>query len=158
VSEYPQLEFSKKDVVRAGNARRERLDWTPDSEGEVRRVFSITNSWRASHAFPMHRMRAELHGRMSALNVKGLTAARLKQMPSIRSKLNRIDSNLRQLQDLGGFRAVVPSIDQARQLSAEIIEKFPHALKREDAYMDAPRASGYRSHHIVFGFQPRDAA
>lgn len=156
MSEYPQLEFSKKDVVRAGNALKGRLDWNSDSEAEIRRVFSIANSWRASHAFPMHRMRAELHGRMSALKLKGLTAARLKQMPSIRSKLNRIDSNLRQLQDLGGCRAVVPGVDQARQLVTEIIEKFPHALRRQDAYMDAPRDSGYRSHHIVFAFQPRD--
>lgn len=95
VSEYPQLEFSKKDVVRAGNALKGRMDWAPESEAEIRRIFSIANSWRASHAFPMHRIRAGLHGHMSALNLKGLTAARLKQMPSIRAKLNRIDSNLR---------------------------------------------------------------
>lgn len=156
VSEFPQLEYSKKDVVRAGNALRGRLDWNPESEADIQRIFSIANSWRASHAFPMHRMRAELHGRMSALEVKGLTAARLKQMPSIRAKLNRIDSNLRQLQDLGGCRAVVANIDQARQLAADIIAKSPHTLKREDAYMDKPRSSGYRSHHIVFAFQPRN--
>ncbi|MFC4595607.1 hypothetical protein [Sphingobium tyrosinilyticum] len=156
MSEYPQLEFSKKDVVRAGTALKGRLDWSPDSEAEIRKIFAIANSWRASHAFPMHRLRAEMHGRMSALKVKGLTAARLKQMPSIRAKLSRIGSNLRQLQDLGGCRAVVPSIVEARQLVSEIVNKSSHILKREDAYMDAPRDSGYRSHHIVFAFQPRD--
>ena len=156
VSEYPQLEYSLKDVVRAGKALKGDLVWTPETQADIRAVFSIANSWRASHAFPMHRMRAELHGRMSALSLKGLTAARLKQMPSIRGKLNRIGSTLRQLQDLGGCRAVVPSIEHARNLVTEIIENSPHTLKREDPYMDAPRDSGYRSHHLVFAFEPRD--
>jgi hypothetical protein len=158
VSEFPQLEYSKKDVVRAGNALKERMVWTPDSAAEIQRVFSIANSWRASHAFPMHRLRAEMHGRMSALKVKGLTAARLKQMASIRAKLGRIDSNLRQLQDLGGCRAVLPTIDEARRLVAEMINCSPHNLKSEDPYMDAPRSSGYRSHHLIFAFVPRDAS
>lgn len=49
----------------------------------------------------------------------------------------------------------MPNIDQARQLVAKIVNESPHTLKREDSYMDAPRASGYRSHHIVFAFEPR---
>jgi hypothetical protein len=158
VSDYPQLEYSKKDVVRAGNALREALIWGPDTKAEIEKVFSIANSWRASHAFPMARMRAELHGRMSALKLKGLTAARLKQMPSIRGKLHRIDSNLRQLQDLGGCRAVVPTIEEARQLASDILARSAHTLKREDSYMDSPRDSGYRSHHLVFAFAPRDCS
>lgn len=156
VSEFPQLEYSKKEVARVGRALKGQIVWEPDSKAEIQRVFSVANSWRASHAFPMHRMRAELHGRMSALKLKGLTAARLKQMSSIRSKLERLDGNLRQLQDLGGCRAVVPGIEHVRQLAGEIVAKFPHTLKREDAYMDDPRDSGYRSHHLIFAFRPRD--
>ncbi len=158
VSEFPQLEFSKKDVIRAGMSLKGNIVWVPESEDEILKVFRIANSWRASHAFPMHRMRAELHGRMSSLKVKGLTAARLKQMPSIRSKLGRINSNLRQLQDLGGCRAVVPSIYEARALAESIREHSPHNLKREDCYMDNPRLSGYRSHHLIFAFHPRDTS
>ncbi len=30
-----------------------------------------------------------------------------------------------------------------------------HTLVREDAYMDTPRESGYRSHHLIFSFNPR---
>ncbi|MBA4308658.1 MAG: hypothetical protein C0429_18170 [Sphingopyxis sp.] len=155
MSEFPQLEYSKKDVVRAGKALAKRLVWEAETKAEIQTVFDIANSWRASHAFPMHRMRAELHGRMSSLKLKGLTAARLKQMSSIRGKLNRIESNLRQLQDLGGCRAVVPDIQQARQLVSDIVDKSPHKLTRQDHYMDSPRPSGYRSHHIVFAFNPR---
>lgn len=158
VSEFPQLEYSKKDVVRAGNSLKERMVWTPDSAAEIQRVFSIANSWRASHAYPMHRLRGEMHGRMSALKLKGLTVARLKQMPSIRAKLCRIESNLRQLQDLGGCRAVLPTIDEARRLVAEMIERSPHTLKSQNAYMDVPRSSGYRSHHLIFAFLPREAS
>lgn len=158
VSEFPQLEYSKKDVVRAGDALKGRLVWTPESAADIQRVFSIANSWRASHAFPMHSLRAELQGRMTALKLKGLTAARLKQMSSIRGKLGRIDSNLRQLQDLGGCRAVLPTIEEARSLVSETINSSRHTLKSQNHYMDVPRSSGYRSHHLVFGFAPRNAS
>lgn len=158
MSEFPQLEYSKKDVVRAGNALKGRLVWTPEGEADIHRVFAIANSWRASHAFPMHSLRAELQARMTALKLKGLTAARLKQMSSIRGKLDRIDSNLRQLQDLGGCRAIVPTIEEARSLVAATLGKSRHILKSENPYMDAPRASGYRSHHLVFAFVPRGAS
>ena len=158
LSDFPLLEYSKKDVIRAGNELKGDLVWTAESEQQVRKVFRVANSWRASHAFPMHRMRAELHGRMSSLQLKGLTAARLKQMSSIRRKLGLIDSNLRQMQDLGGCRAVVPTIENARSLVGSLLENSPHSLKREDSYMDVPRASGYRSHHLIFAFQPRNVS
>lgn len=77
MSEFPQLEYSKNDVKRAGKDLEEKLLWTPETENDIRRTFRIANSWLASHAFPMARMRAELHGQMSALKTRGLTAARL---------------------------------------------------------------------------------
>lgn len=156
VSDFPQLEYSKKDVVRAGKELAAPIEWVPERRAEIERTFSIANSWRASHAFPMNRIRAQLHGRMSALKVKGITAARLKQMSSIRGKLARLDGNLRQLQDLGGCRAIVPTIEDARKLVRDIVEKSPHVLKSQNPYMDEPRDSGYRSHHLVFAFEPRE--
>ncbi|XAP76899.1 RelA/SpoT domain-containing protein [Citromicrobium bathyomarinum] len=156
MSEFPALQYSMKDVVRAGKALRDDVLWEPDRRAEIERIFSVANSWRASHALPMHRLRAELHGRMSALELKGLTAARLKQMSSIRAKLSRLEGNLRQLQDLGGCRAVLPGIEHTRLLVGEFASKSTHTLKRNDPYIDEPRSSGYRSHHLVFGFQPRD--
>ena len=156
MSEFPALQYSMKDVVRAGKALREDVLWEPSRREEIEKIFSVANSWRASHALPMHRLRAELHGRMSALELKGLTAARLKQMSSIRAKLARLEGNLRQLQDLGGCRAIVPSVEHARLLVGEFASKSPHTLRRNDRYMDEPRSSGYRSHHLVFGFEPRD--
>jgi len=158
VSSFPQLEFSKNDVKRAGKALEGKLLWMPEHEKEIRKTFQVANSWLASHALPMARMRAELHGQMSALETKGLTAARLKQMTSIRRKLSRIGSNLRQMQDLGGCRAVVPHIDDARSLAAAIKLKSPHELKREDVYIDEPRDSGYRSQHLIYAFVPRDGS
>lgn len=156
MSKFPELQYSKGDVVRAGKALEGKLIWSPETEQEVLRTFQVTNNWLASHALPMAQMRAELQGRMRAVDAKGLSAARLKQMQSIRSKLTRISSNLRQLQDLGGCRAVVPSIDDARRLVSSIKETSRHELKREDPYMDAPRVSGYRSHHLIYSFEPRN--
>lgn len=156
MSKFPELQYSKGDVVRAGKALEGKLVWSPDTEEQVLRTFQVANNWLASHALPMAQMRFELQGRMRAVGAKGITAARLKQMQSIRSKLTRISSNLRQLQDLGGCRAVVPSIDDAKRLVQSIKENSPHVLKREDPYMDVPRDSGYRSHHLIYSFEPKN--
>lgn len=154
--EFPKLNYTMKEVVRAGESLKGKLVWSTENQDEIQKIFAIANNWRASHAAPMAILRAELHGRMSHLKLKGLTAARLKQMSSIRSKLNRIEGNLRQLQDLGGCRAVVPTIEHARQLVSEMVDKSPHLLRRQDHYMDIPRSSGYRSHHLIFAFKPRE--
>ena len=156
IKNFPQLSFSKKAVRQAGEALKNQLHWTPGNEEEVIEIFRIASNWRDSHAFPMNRMKAELHGRMGALRLKGLTAARLKRMPSIRNKLRRLSGNLSQIQDLGGCRAVVTDMCSARLLVESIKQQFPHELIREDAYMDKPRESGYRSHHLVFSFEPRN--
>lgn len=155
MSEFPKLEYSNRDVIRAGEALEGEIFWSKEREADIRQTFSVANSWRASHAFPMHRMRAQLQGHMTAQKLDGITAARLKQMPSIRAKLRRLSSNLRQLQDLGGCRAVLMNVEQAKELVETIKLRFKHELKREDSYMDSPRVSGYRSHHLVFAFEPR---
>lgn len=155
---YPELRYSMGDVVRAGKALEGKLIWSSETREEVLWTFHVANNWLASHALPMAQMRAELQGRMRAVRAKGLTAARLKQMQSIRAKLTRISSNLRQLQDLGGCRAVVLNIDEVRRLVSSIKKNSKHELKREDAYMEEPRESGYRSHHLIYKYVPKYAS
>jgi len=155
VSEYPRLQYSKRDVIRVGQALKGDIIWDSGREQEIYDIFEIAHNWRTSHAYPMRKMRSQMSGYMRGLDIKGLTAARLKQLSSVREKLRRINSNLRQMQDLGGCRAVVPTMENARSLVDRLKERSPHNFRRENCYMDEPRPSGYRSHHLVFGFAPQ---
>ena len=57
------------------------------------------------------------------------------------------------VQDIGGCRGVVSSVEQASQLvKAFVNSKMKHQLLRQDDYITTPRASGYRSHHLVYKY------
>ena len=154
VSEFPKFDFTMKDVVRAGDALAGDLIWTPETEDHIREVFRIANNWRDSHAYPMRKLRYELIGKIRrAQIIGGQTAARLKRMLSIRGKLKRLPGKLNQMQDLAGCRAIMPSMKDVNALIDCLRKDSPHELRNEHDYIKNPKADGYRSHHMVFGFK-----
>jgi hypothetical protein len=153
VADFPRLEYSKRDVRRAGDALKTDLVWSDESSNEdIFQIFAIANNWRASHELPMRSIRAGLIWRLRTLNVEFVTAARVKRMSSIRKKLIRRPENLIQIQDLGGCRAIVPSIGDVTNAVLLEKERSRHRFRREDDYITNPKADGYRSHHLVFDY------
>lgn len=122
---------------------------------EANEVFRIANSWRDSHFLPMRSAYLSLRFKMLQKDISGDVAARPKRMSSIRRKLRESSTKLDQMQDIAGVRAIIDDIAGVRALTASIQEKFPHTLRQEWAYIDAPKDDGYRSHHLVFHFCPR---
>jgi hypothetical protein len=88
---------------------------------------------------------------MHSRDIGGVAVARLKRMQAIRRKLKRIGIKLNQIQDLGGCRAIVPSIKDVHEL-IECMRNCRHDLRHEDSYIEKPKASGYRSHHMIFNY------
>jgi hypothetical protein len=82
----------------------------------------------------------------------GITAARLKRMQAIRKKLKRINLHLNQIQDLGGCRAILDSMTDVRTLVQAVRDRSRHNLRPEKDYIAAPKADGYRSHHLIVCF------
>jgi hypothetical protein len=110
VSDFPRFDFSMKDVKRAAGVIAGALPWTEETAPQIQEAFRIANSWRDAHAFPMRSIRASIIWYLRDREMQGLTAARLKRMQAIRRKLRRISLGLNQLQDLGGCRAILPSL------------------------------------------------
>jgi hypothetical protein len=142
-----------KQVLRAGEALAGDLPWTDETAEAVQEVFKIANNWRDSHAYPMRRMRYELLGQIRKLQLKGITAARLKRMQSIRSKLRKIRINLNQIQDLAGCRAILPTMKDVNLLIEALRQNSAHTLHSENNYINNPKPDGYRCHHMVFKFR-----
>lgn len=73
---------------------------------------------------------------------------RIKRFPTILEKLQREPSlNLARMHDLGGVRAVVPTINDVRALQERILER--HSDAKVFDYITTPRQSGYRAVHVV---------
>lgn len=149
--QFSHSSYSKREIVAAGKLLGQRLEAATE---EVREAFRIAHDWRAAHAYPMHCIRHELSGKVRRDGGKGLTAARVKRMASVRRKLAASPVSLYQMQDLAGIRAIMPdpaAVDRVAGLFAP--GETSHLLQRENNYITAPRDSGYRSRHLILKFQ-----
>lgn len=138
--------YSKSEINKAGF-----IIANPSSSKEDRdNALIILNNWRAAHAYPLQVICNNLRLR----NPDAIVVQRLKRLDSITDKIERFpDMSLYRMQDLGGCRVIVDSIDQVYKA----VEKYKnsrirHILKREYDYIKNPKDSGYRSYHMVYQF------
>lgn len=148
---YAIPQFSRQLVNTAGRAL---IDPDKDSGG-VGESLHIINNWRAAHAFPLNTLHMTLRNRTRSIDPQALTAQRTKRLASITSKLARQPSmNLTQMQDIGGCRAVVKSIDHLRQLvNVYSDSRYSHTRHRSKDYIAEPKIDGYRSVHLIYRYK-----
>ena len=101
-------EYTKRQINDAGNTIR-RDDAT---EEELDFATRVIDNWRAAHAYPLHVIYMHLRG-MAASREDILVVERLKRLDSIIGKLKREEGmDLWRMQDLGGCRFIVPTVDE----------------------------------------------
>jgi hypothetical protein len=80
-------------------------------------------------------------------------------MPSIIEKLNRFGGiELSRMQDIGGLRIVVPTIDDIKKVHDRLLRKTSTlSLSNEKDYIntDGPKTDGYRSVHMIFKYKSK---
>lgn len=138
--------YSKSEINKAGSIIADSSSTKEDRDNAL----IILNNWRAAHAYPLQVICSNLRLR----NPDAIVVQRLKRLDSITGKIERFpDMSLYRMQDLGGCRVIVDTIDQVY----EAINKYKnsrirHILKREYDYIQNPKDSGYRSYHMVYQF------
>ncbi len=106
--------------------------------------------------FKINTFQANLRKKVKTRGFKNaIVAQRLKRVPSIISKLQRNNSmKLARMQDIGGLRAVVITINQVQLLKNDFVNsRFQHVLAREYDYIKNPKKSGYRGIHLVYKYK-----
>ena len=143
-------QYSKTQIINAGKVVRHPEEHNAIEFSEARR---IVDNWRASHAYPLQIIYMFLRRKFDSGDY--VVARRLKRLSSIIGKLNREPNmSLWTMQDLGGCRVIVPSIDDVWAAIHEIKRsRIRHVLKKEYDYISNPKRSGYRSYHMVYKFQ-----
>lgn len=157
MADFPRPLYSKNEVNQAGKELGG--DIPAESYERALDIFRIAYEWRGLHLYPMRKMRRELARISNSQKVEGIvTAGRLKRMQSIRRKLSRISTKLTQIQDLGGCRAIVGSIPDVENIVRAYSDGVSrHILKKSTNYIERPRSSGYRTHHLIMRFVPQKA-
>ena len=148
----PKPNYSKGQIDRAGIS----ASASKPGSAEYIKSVKIINEWRAAHSYPIHTFYVTLRRKASAITKHALVARRLKRLPTILDKLaNRQQSmSLSRMQDIGGVRAIMPSISQVYELRDMYIQKgrFTHIPKKPHDYIAEPKSSGYRGIHLVYTF------
>lgn len=138
--------YTKSEINKAGSI----IANSSSTKEERDNALAILNNWRAAHAYPLQVVCSNLRLR----NPNAIVVQRLKRLESITGKIERFpDMSLYRMQDLGGYRVIVDTLNQVY----EAIDKYKnsrirHILKREYNYIQNPKASGYRSYHMVYQF------
>ena len=106
-------DVSRKRIVKAGlTLRKER------KSSDFEEALHLANSWRACHAYPINTFQSTLRSKVKGYPNEPLVAQRLKRMPTIIDKLRRYpDMQLTTMQDIGGVRAILGSVDDVYKLA-----------------------------------------
>lgn len=147
---YPEPNFTRKQVTRAGHTLINRLA----TRAEQSDALALINHWRACHAYPVNTFQATLRSRLSRIDGESIVATRLKRIPSIEKKLViNPGMQLARMQDVGGLRAIVGTLKQVRKLEDVYrTSALTHELISIDDYITSPKASGYRSLHLIYRY------
>lgn len=151
---WVRLQFSRTQIDKAGKA----LVENNISPLERIEILNTINNWRSSHSYPLHLAIKNLQKKANKISSHAITARRLKRLTSIILKLKRNPTmKLTQMQDIGGCRAIMPTIFEVNQLIAQYnraSKKFDSASTRTEIieqydYISQPKTDGYRSYHLV---------
>jgi hypothetical protein len=143
--------YTRAEVREAGRILITPLASRVDREEAV----TMTNNWRSSHAFPLNTLQVNLRRVANDLDDDPIVAQRIKRLPSIVVKLERLSwLTLDEMQDLGGCRAVLSSVRAVERVAAYYKERasMRHHLVDDDDYIGQPKRSGYRGVHLIYSY------
>lgn len=145
---WKKVEYSRSKIIKSGKTIKN-PNATPEQIEEATRVI---DNWRAAHAFPLHVVYIHLRGMAKGKNI--IVAERLKRLDSIIKKLEREPTmSLWMMQDLGGCRFIVPTIEEVYRYAEKYdTSRKRHIFKERYDYIANPKPSGYRSLHMVYEY------
>ena len=146
---WKKVEYSRSQIIKAGKTVK-KADVPVEN---ILNAIDIIDNWRAAHAYPLHVMYMHLR-RMANNRSDIIVAERLKRLESIIMKLRREPNmSLWMMQDLGGCRFIVPTIEEVYCFARKYQNsRIRHKLVSEYDYINNPKVSGYRSLHLVYEY------
>lgn len=150
---------SKSRINSAAKSLRDKiLDMSPE---ELEEAVQLVSKWRACHAYPINTFNSTLRTKLKNHLYKDfIVAQRLKRLPTIIDKLSRYPNmQLTTMQDIGGIRAILKSVNDVYKLRNEYVRSphFKGMVIDEKDYINGepgPRdTDGYRSLHLIFKYE-----
>ena len=143
------MKYGSKKISKAGT-----IALTSCDKNEVNNAIEMINDWRALHLPALDELQSSLLLLLKENRIHSFTVSRrLKRISSILNKLDRNPkSKLGTMQDIGGLRIVVRTMDTLNKVLIVLLKNIPNNFeltKQPINYIDSPKdISGYRSIHL----------
>lgn len=125
---------------------------------EVAKAERIIEEWRAQHDIVLDEFEQRLLPLLQNESIIFIDRSRrLKRLKAIKNKMDRHDVwNLSTMQDIGGMRLILPSLDVVSQTKCLLENKGVDDFEiiNIDDHMDLPKSTGYRAIHIILRYTP----
>lgn len=118
------------------------------------RAAEVLFAYRAAHQYPLSKANMGLRSMVTTERCRVEVSQRLKRAPTILAKLDLHPTmRLSAMQDIGGCRAVLTSIDEIRRVERRLRRNRPPV--GYDDYITTPKSSGYRGVHVIVEYDGR---
>lgn len=146
--------LSTSQVKKAGRVLRRAMRGEAVPFDDIVWAHEVLLAFRAAHARPLGKANMGLRSMVKTERCDVEVSQRLKRVPTILEKLTREPTlPLSSMQDIGGCRAVLASIDEVRRVEARLKKNRPPVSVSD--YIAHPRDSGYRGVHVVVDYDGR---
>lgn len=145
---WTESKYSKKQINKAGK----KICSQGSSEDELKQAYKIVGNWRAAHGYPLYVVTRKLR---DLCDKDSMIVHRLKRMDSIIGKLMRFpEMSLFGMQDLGGCRVIVPTINDVYRMADKYENsRIRHHMYKEKDYIKIPKPDGYRCLHRMYEYK-----
>ena len=145
---WTESKYSKNQINKAGK----KICRQGANDDELMRAYKIVGNWRAAHGYPLYVVTRKLR---NLCDKDSMIVHRLKRMDSIIGKLRRFPKmSLFGMQDLGGCRVIVPTVDDVYRIaSAYENSRIRHCMYNEKDYIKTPKSDGYRCLHRMYEYK-----
>lgn len=146
LADWAKPKYSRSEVKRAS-----KMLLAASPQGDYAHALDVVNNWRSSHSYPLQLVLMLLRSNAHRIDGEADVVRRMKRLRSIRTKLERTHLDLTQMQDLGGCRAVLKTGTDVNAIVTRLENcRAKHDLYDRDDYIENPKRTGYRSHHLMF--------
>ena len=138
------MNYTNSEIDAVGEiVRREKYDH------EYNNAVNILNNWREAHGPILDKYYDKCVKFANKIDKNIIVAQRLKRLPTIIDKLNRLDDMLlHRMQDIAGVRLIVKNMEELN-IVAKKIHRWKNFERSKD-YINNPKPSGYRGLHYIF--------
>lgn len=140
-----------REYLRGFTQGRRVADMTADERERTIKAYATIVDYRTMHGAPMAKVTTGIRSMVRTTRRRDdiRPGQRFKRLDRILTKLARFPRmRLSQMEDIGGCRVVLPSVDEVYAVLARIRHNWPDNARVSD-YIADPKPDGYRGIHVV---------